>query len=334
VSKKAILMDSPKVSIIIPLKNPNKHLEECIEHCLQLDYPDYEILILPDSPVESTYPKVTVIPTGVVGPAQKRDLAISEAKGEILAFLDDDAFPQKEWLKNAIKYFENPDIAAVGGPAVTPQNDGFMQKASGLVYASFLCAGKYAYRYVPRKKREVDDYPSCNFLVRKSVMEKLGGFDTKFWPGEDTKLCLKITNDLGKKIIYAPDVLVYHHRRPLFVPHLKQIWSYAVHRGYFVKKFPETSLRLSYFLPTIFVIGMVVGFLFSLISYSVRMLYAGALGIYFLATFVSSLFQVFVSEDRNLSMVLFVFPGIILTHICYGIGFLKGLFSRKLKEEA
>lgn len=321
------------VSIIIPLRNPNKHFEECIKHCLQLNYPDYEILILPDLSVEISNPKITVIPTGSVGPAQKRDLAISVTKGEILAFLDDDAFPPKEWLKNAVRYFEDAEIAAVGGPAVTPQSDDLMQKASGLVYSSFICSGQYAYRYIPQKKREVDDYPSCNFLVRKSIIEKLGGFDTKFWPGEDTKLCLEITNNLGKKIIYAPDVLVYHHRRPLFVPHLKQIWSYAVHRGYFAKKFPETSLRLTYFLPSIFVVGLVVGFLFSLISYSVRMLYVSALGIYFLAAFVSSLYEVFSSDDKDIKLVLAVFIGTMLTHICYGIGFLKGLFSRILREE-
>lgn len=326
-------MKDAKISIIIPVKAPNKNLEECLHYCLQLDYPDFEIIVLPDSPVTLSYSNLVVIPTGAVGPSEKRDRALGNSKGDILAFLDDDTFPEKNWLKNAVKYFDDDRVAAVGGPAITPESDNFLQKASGLVYSSLLGGGNVAYRYVPKAQREVDDYPSCNFLVRKSALKKAGGFNCKFWPGEDTKLCKEITNDLNMKIVYAPDVVVYHHRRPLFIPHLRQVWSYGVHRGYFVKRFPETSLRLAYFLPSIFVIGLVVGSLFSLISYPIRMLYAGTLGIYFLAVLISSLSKVFTSKDRSLRMVLVVFGGTILTHLCYGIGFLKGLFSRKLREE-
>ena len=110
------------------------------------------------------------------------------AKGEILAFLDDDAYPVKDWLKNAVKNFSDPQVAAVGGPAVTPEEDSDLQKTSGLIYSSVLVSGNFTYRYIPGKRQEVEDYPSCNFLVRKSVMQELGGFNTNFWPGEDTKL--------------------------------------------------------------------------------------------------------------------------------------------------
>ena len=116
-----------------------------------------------------------------------------------MAFLDDDAYPVESWLSLALKHFTDPEIAAVGGPAVTPDSDSLMQKASGGVYCSSLMSGQYVYRYLPKKERFVDDYPSCNFLVRKSVMLALGGFNTKFWPGEDTFLCLKIVQDLKRK---------------------------------------------------------------------------------------------------------------------------------------
>ena len=109
------------------------------------------------------------------------------------------------------------------GPGVTPPNDSVFQKAGGWVSASFLGGGPAAsHRFFPRKKREVDDYPSMNFVVRKSDFRAVDGFNSRFWPGEDTKLCLDLTKKLGKKIIYDPEVLVYHHRRSLFVPHLKQ----------------------------------------------------------------------------------------------------------------
>lgn len=320
------------VSIIIAVKAWQRHLEECINKCRELDYPDFELFILPDSegtvPVASlksntkgTVP-IKVISTGPVSPAQKRDKAISYAKGEILAFIDDDAYPERDWLKNALKNFTAPEVAAVCGPAVTPPFEPLRQKAGGRVFASRLISAKNNYRYLPGIRREIDDYPSCNLLVRKSVMQTLGGFDTAVWPGEDTKLCLDITKKLGKKIIYDPKVLVWHHRRPLFLPHLRQVSRYAFTRGYFVRVYPETSLRFSYFIPSVFLLAIFIGGLLSLMFYPLKIVYFWGLSLYLLLVFIFSL-------SLQLSLIPFVFSGIILTHITYGFYFLKGLILKK-----
>lgn len=320
------MTEEKSISIVVPLKSPNKNLEECIQHCLRLDYTDYEILVLPDEPVKLDYPRIKVIPTGPVGPSEKRDLALKYARGDIIAYLDDDAYPEKDWLKNAAKYFDDPEVAAVGGPAITPENDGFMQKASGYVLSSFMGGGSCTFRYIPEKAREVDDYPTCNLIVRMSMMEKLGGFSTEFWPGEDTKLCLEITKKEGKKILYAPDVVVHHHRRSLFKPHLRQIWSYAVHRGYFVKKFPETSFRLSYFLPSFFALGLLIGLVLSVVYPAFMFIYVPAVALYVLAALITGL------RTRDVRMAMVVAMGIALTHIYYGIGFILGLLSPNLER--
>ncbi len=270
--------------------------------------------------------RVSIFPTGHVCPADKRDLALKYAKGEILAFIDDDAYPAKDWLKCAIEDFEDNSVAAVGGPSVTPFNDSLRQQASGAIYSSYLVSGNFIYRYIPGKKREADDLPSCNFLVRKSVMQDLGGFNTSFWPGEDTKLCLDITKKLKKKIIYDPKVLVYHHRRPVFTPHLKQIANYALHRGYFVKKYPETSFKVSYFIPSLFLLGLLFGGALSLFCIPLKMVYSSALFFYLYLVFIFSI-------SKELRLIPLVFSGIISSHIAYGLLFLKGLLSKKLKEE-
>ena len=269
---------------------------------------------------------LSIFPTGPVCPSDKRDLALKYAKGEIIAFLDDDAYPAKDWLKNAVEIFKDIEVAAVGGPAVTPESDSILQKGSGAVFASFVVSGKFNCRYLPKKRREVYDYPSCNLLVRKSTLAEVGGFNTVFWPGEDTKLCLDIVKKLGKKIIYDPGVLVYHHRRPLFLPHIRQVSSYALHRGYFVKKYPDTSFRLPYFLPTLLVLGLIFGGVICLFSPPLRWLYFSGIFIYLVLVFISSIF-------KDLRLILPVFFGIIFTHIAYGIYFLKGIFSKKLTEE-
>ena len=319
-------MDLPFISIIIPAKDNNPYLEECISHCKKLDYSPYEIMILPDNPLPINCEDVKVVPTGPVGPSEKRDKGIKIAKGKILAFLDDDAFPSPDWLKNAARHFQNVEVAAVGGPAVTPQSDTLRQKASGFVYSSFLGGGNHRYRYFPTSLRQVDDYPTCNLLVRKSILEALGGFGSLFWPGEDTVLCLNITQKLSKKIVYDPEVVVYHHRRPLFLPHLKQIKNYALHRGYFVKHFPETSLRLSYLLPSLLVGALVGGTVISLFNSFLRVFFLGMVLLYLGLVFLSSM------RPKYLGLSLLVFPGIILTHLTYGIFFIQGLLARKLKN--
>jgi GT2 family glycosyltransferase len=331
------------VSIIIAVKTWQRNLEECVSKCLELDYRDYEIIVLPDEPVNRKLgdPRVKFVSTGPVSPAVKRDKGMELAQGEILAFIDDDAFPVRDWLREAVKSFSDPEVAAVGGPAVTPPEDGLRQKASGIIYSSLLVSGRYSYRYTRYGKRiEIDDYPSCNFLVRRDAMRKLGGFKTGFWPGEDTVFCLELTKKLGLRIMYEPQALVYHHRREVFMPHLRQLAAYALHRGYFVKRFPETSRRIAYCIPSLFLIwtaaGAILCFLspaFAVMYGSVLFLYVSLVGIFsFIGMIREQGFSGYVFKEW-LNLFFLVCGGIIASHFTYGWYFLKGLFSGSLPEE-
>lgn len=315
-----------KVSVIIPVKAINDYVREAIPHHMELDYPDFEVFIFPDDATEETFPyeNVKVIPSGKVGPADKRDLAMKYASGDIFAFIDDDAWPRKDWLKNAVKELRNPDVGAVGGPAVTAPNDTLMQKASGKVYESFLCSGKYTYRYIPGKRREDDDLPSVNLIVKREVFEQIHGFDSDFYPGEDTKLCMDIVNT-GKKLIYSPDVLVYHHRRTMYKAHLKQVTNYARHRGYFAKTLPQTSLRPAYFIPTLFTIGVVLGPVICMLLPLLWWVYGAVLLLYFILASYS------LRGCKDIRLFFVSLTGIFATHIGYGICFVRGLLSDQLK---
>jgi len=315
----------PQVSIIIPCKIVDATVEEAVEGCLALDYPNFEILVLPDSPSDLKSENVRLIPTGPVKPSVKRNTGIANSQGEICAFLDSDAFPRKDWLKNAVKYLENPDFAAVGGPGIMLEEGKLKRKASGIILSSPMGGAGLAFRYKPTKSRETDDLPSCNFIARRSILEKLGGFEADFWPGEDTALCLKITHRLKKKIMYHPDIVVYHRRRPLFIPYLKQIWSYGLHRGYFAKKFPETSRKFPYFVPSVFLIGFILGLILSMINPTIKIAFLAVMALYLLSCFLTGL------KTKNLKLTALVFLGIILTHFFYGTAYLIGLSIRELK---
>lgn len=320
------------VSIIIPVKEINHYIRESIPHILNMDYANFEVLIFPDNPTTESFPRTTIIPTGNIGPAEKRDLAIKHAKGEILAFLDDDAYPRKDWLSKAVKHFFDPCTAAVGGPAVTPQSDSFYQRVSGAVFLSRI-GGGFPERYWPiGTVREVDDWPSVNLLVRKEVFEKIGGFNSAYWPGEDTKLCLDIIK-VGGKIIYDPDVFVWHHRREGLLRHLRQVGRYGLHRGFFAKRFPVTSRRFKYFIPSFFTIFIITGWAATFFNnMPVNRLYYTGIAIYLVALMVA-LFQIY-NKEKNLAVSIGALLYIFLTHIWYGAYFIHGyLFTKDLQSK-
>ncbi len=314
----------PFFSIIIAAKANNKFLEECIDKCLALDYPFFEIIILPDESMEfQRSHKISIVPTGNILPATKRDIGASQAQGKILAFLDDDAYPNSDWLKQAALDFQDSTVSCVCGPAVTPEGEHLSQKASGKVYESIIVSGPARFRYTPLKKRFTDDFPSCNFFIRNNDFQDLGGFKTKFWPGEDTILCQEVVHKLRKKILYDPKILVHHHRRPLFKKHLQQIANYAIHRGYFLKRYPKTSFKIGYFAPTLIMLMLLASlFLGMFLDYKFLLI----LFLYLVLVFIFSI-------KKNIILSFYIFLGIVLTHLTYGLNFIKGLLSIKLKEE-
>lgn len=330
----------PKVSIVIAVGPWNDFLKESIRRCQELEYPDYEIIVLPDDLPDQLPDGVQVIPTGrKSSPGYKRDLGAEHSKGSIIAFLDDDAYPAKGWLTAAVSVFlSDGSIGAVGGPAVTPPHDSLSQHASGLIYSSLLVGGNYRFRYIPQIQRDVDDYPTCNLLVRKDVFNAVSGFDTNFYPGEDTKLCLDITKKLGKRIVYHPDVLVYHHRRRMYKPHLRQVLNYGLHRGHFVKRFPETSFRLSYFLPSMWSLGVVSGWIVYFVHPWLFYFYTGVIVFYLLIAVLTSIKEgclavVAKSFWDRIKLTYWIFTGLAATHFVYGLWFMKGLVIKNLPEE-
>lgn len=316
------------VSIIIPCRKIDRYEEESITGCLKLKWPDIEVLVLPDEEPPAggsrDYPpsKVRIIPTGRIKPAVKRNIGIRQARGEYIAFLDSDAFPIPEWLDNAIPLFADSRVGLVGGPSLTPPSDEQERQASGLILASKIGGGGLASRYYASgKPTPVDDIPSSNMVTRKSVLERLGGFNADYWPGEDTYFCLQIKKDLQMEILYSPDVVVYHHRRRVFVPHLKQIWGYGTHRGYFAKRFPYNSRHPTYFIPSLFVLFNAAGIALSALYPQWFLIpYAGIMAAYFAACAAAG-------AKGGGKVGLMVAIGIPLTHLVYGAGFLKGLAS-------
>lgn len=323
----------PKVSVVIPCPNDSAMLQECLRGLEAQTYENWEAIVLPDGlffPPSMCGGRLAVVPTGKVRPAEKRNLGIREAHGEIIAFIDDDAYPDARWLEYAVKYFSDPGIGAVGGPGITPPGDAWLAKLGGRVYDNIFVSGNYRYRYkAGGVRRDVDDYPSCNLFVRRDILEDIGGYRTDFWPGEDTLLCKDII-DQGKRIVYDPWVIVYHHRRALFGPHLRQLGRYAFHRGYFCKRFPSNSLHLSYFIPSLFVLYLVVAAVFVFVPMLVPIWVFCAWCGFLCLPVLAYLALLFVTTfSFNPLSWLLTAAGVFASHVTYGVRFVQGLCASK-----
>lgn len=329
-------MTNPKVSIIITAVRLGEFIKEAIPYYEKLEYDNFEVIVVVNEEnfIEerlSDKLDLKIIP-GPKKPAEKREKGVEFSNGEIIAFIDDDAYPRRDWLKNALEIFkEDERVGIVGGPAITPEDEKFWAKISGNIYSSFLMSGKSRKRFivVNQKPHEDDDIPSVNLIVKREVFDKVEGFKSisQYHPGEDTLFCLKVKK-AGYKLIFSPNVVVFHHRRSIFFDHFKQIANYGFHRGFFVRKFPENSLKLQYFLPSIFLLGVGLGGIFSIFSSLILKLYLGTLGLYFFLAILSSL-------KSNFLETLLTAVGIFFSHLTYGFFFIKGLLNQdeKYQEE-
>jgi glycosyltransferase involved in cell wall biosynthesis len=288
-----------KISVIIPCKNKGDLCPELLPALKNQSFKSFETIIATNK-------------NSSKNPAQKRNWAANKAKGVYLAFIDSDAYPNPDWLKNAFNHLMPNHITAVCGPNLTPHQNNILKKASGLVWSSWLGAGGAGtYRNKISKPRFTTDFPSSNLVVKKKDFNKVKGFNTLFWPGEDTKLCHDLCFKLRKKILYHPSIKVFHHRRPVFIPHLKQISRFGFHRGLFTKILPKTSLKLGYFIPSLFLAGLIMGPLISL------PLYLLTLKLYLLLLITTAIYH------RSPLLI----PTLFLTHLTYGFFFIKGLLS-------
>lgn len=334
-------MPSPIFSVIIPVKQLSYYLMfETLPALSQQLYQQFEVILLPNETTQydlslvKKYPWLRIIPTGkITRPAEKRDIGVKHAKGKIIAFIDDDAYPTPSWLKTAVSLFTNSRLAAVAGPGLLPKNTNLWEKIFDEVLKTWVGSGGYGYRFVKQAKKYVDDYPSMNFLILKKIFNQLGGFNSNYWPGEDSKLCEDLVYKHRGKILYHPDIYIYHHRRNNLLSYLRQHANYGFHRGAFFAHGDRNSRRLSYLIPTIFVFYLCFFVLYELYNFmNFKNLLTLLPLIFYISLMIYLLIRSFINTKNLLISLLSPFV-LFLTHLAYGImfvkGFLRGIIGKK-----
>jgi len=257
------LESKPFVSIVIPTTGNVKFIRGLVESAIKLDYPKdkFELILIGDktttliekhSEIAVKAGINTIVEYYPVAAGQKRNIGAEKAKGSLIAFTDDDTILRKDWIKNSIKHLiENEDYVGVGGPNYTPKEELPFAKAVGRIFGSkFLFSFRYTIGH--SKAKEIAHNPTCNYIIKKNIVNEIKFHET-LWPGEDVEFDIRVRK-AGYKILYAPDVVVWHHRRPRPTAFLKQMFNYGKTRAQVTKMHPS-SFDLRYF---VFVIAFIV----------------------------------------------------------------------------
>lgn len=316
-------------SIIIPVKKLNNFCKINVRHLRKIINANWELIIVTDNYSLNIFndSRIKIIKSGNVPPGIKRDLGAKFSLNEILVFLDDDSYPDPFILQKAKKFFYNKNLIGIGGPAITPVENSLSQKLSGAVFASKLSGGTNDRYYIGPAIKEIDDWPSVNLMIRKSAFKFVGGFNTKYWPGEDTILFFKLNKYFRTKMIYVPRIFVYHHRRKDLKNHLVQISQYALQRGFFFKKIGGNSRKFIYLMPSLFLIFLATYFISEIIHISEKFLIFLRFILFLYFIFLVKFYLDIRKYNSIIISILAIFY-VILTHIYYGFYFFIGLIKK------
>ncbi len=187
-------------------------------------------------------------------PSSQRNRAAHAARGDILYFLDDDSLIDPANLEKLSRLFADADVAAAGGPSLTPADDTPLQHAFGLTLASPLGGGAVRNRYRRSGSvRRTDDSELilCNLAFRKSVFVAAGGLDGRLYPNEENELMDRIKAG-GGQLVHDPDLVVHRSQRSTVRAYLRQLFTYGRGRGEQTRI--SRSCKFVSFLPTLFLL--------------------------------------------------------------------------------
>jgi O-antigen biosynthesis protein len=226
----------PAITVIVCSYNGSATIQECIEGILKIDYPNFDVVVVDDGSTDnlaeivSQYP-VKLISTSNRGLSSARNTGMYTAQGEIIAYIDDDAYPDPHWLLYLAYAYLNSDHACIGGPNIAPYDDPFISTCVANAPGGPV--------HVLETDEIAEHVPGCNMSFRKDALMKIGGFDPVFRnAGDDVDVCWRIQQS-GRTIGFHPSVAVWHHRRNSFKAYWKQQKGYGKAEALLEAKWPE-----------------------------------------------------------------------------------------------
>lgn len=204
-----------RVSVVIPVFDDEEALASCLDAIGSQSFPSSEVEVLvvdngSTTPIaDPGTPNVRVLREDRPGSYHARNAALAEVRGEIIAFTDADCRPTPDWLDRGVAFLDaHPDVDLVGG-----RIDVFFADPAKPTPVEMY---ERVHAFVQQESVETEDYAAtANLIVRRTVIDDVGGFEADLKSGGDVEFCKRAVA-AGHAIAYADDVLVLHPARSEF----------------------------------------------------------------------------------------------------------------------
>jgi GT2 family glycosyltransferase len=226
----------PRMSVVVCSYNGARTIEETLIALTKQCYTDYEVIVVDDGSTDATAHiarkfDVFLIQSENKGLSNARNLGMEAATGEIIAYIDDDAYPDANWLQFLAASFVGSDHAGMGGPNIAPSGDGLIADAVAHAPGGPI--------HVLLSDEIAEHIPGCNMAYRLDRLKAIGGFDVRFRvAGDDVDVCWRL-QERGWTLGFSPAAVVWHHRRNSVAAYWKQQKGYAKAEALLADKWPQ-----------------------------------------------------------------------------------------------
>ena len=305
--------DSRKISVVIPVKNGEDTIGDCLAAVFSQTLPPLEVIVVDGYSTDRTFEVASKFPVkfiyedyGTVGGA--RQVGLENAKGEYVAFTDADCIPERDWLENLVKAFEDGYVGVGGG--IKHIGKRLWGNSMAFIMDTFLGSGNSVQGRLFRNKRVVKSISGCNSLYRKKDLMEVGGFNVNLSINEDTELNTRLSR-FGN-LLYTPDAIVLHNQDRGLKDFAQRMYQFGYGRG----KLRLWDLQC---VPPSIIPVLLFSLLFT------PWLFLGGIILYCVVLVVMGLRAAWFKRDIK---YMFSIPIVyLIEHLSYSIGFWRGLFT-------
>lgn len=233
-------MPKPTVSVVVPTRDRAGYLEVTLASLADQDFAEpYEVIVVNDGSRDATEDVARRAGVSVLtqdpprGPNAARNTAVASAQADLIAFVDDDVFAPREWLRSLVEGARlHADAGAVGGP-IRARLEGPSPRSCGREAPPVTTLD------LGSEDVETELVWSANMLVHREAFERVGPFDESRPPGGDEEDWLRRLTESGGHVFYVADAVI-DHRRTGDDARLRALMRSAYHRGRNLRAYDES----------------------------------------------------------------------------------------------